>query len=981
MNWLARKLLLTTTIMMVFVPWSAAIGASPSLDPTWTELMRDDFSSALHPSWDFSGGLVRLGGAGVETLILGEGGAMHALAGSPDWQDYALQVRFRLTTTTEFGVAVRQGHTTYASSSKHVEPIMLNVHGDSQGLQISSNALCNLLTPCEQSKPVPGSGWYELVIVVEGGRVRLAVNDQLVFDQDLSSVSPPTHGNFSIDWVSGGDLEIDTVTVTGKKPESAWVRLSAPKGVGRVARVRPHPTNTQVIAVQGVHSGVWITRDGGSTWKLELTGLNNVDISGLHRNPLKPEVLLVGNGDARWYYSHDDGKTWHNTVTVGTKSAQIGAGPVAFSASATERVYMGVGGVGCILRSDDNGKSFQAISDSQTTCNGSISAIAVTVDQGVEQIWIGTTDKGLGRSVDGGKTWSFSAQISDQVTSFLSYEADGKRHLWVATQASLFHSINGTASELAQVTFEKAEMPGGRQVLRLADGTLVVASEGEFYVSKDEGKTFDGFAFQLVNGVSHLAVDNANTGSLLVGGEGIFRLNLTSNTLTDLGQDLASIGILSLATDPQAPSIVWAGTWGKGGLARSLDYGKTWSWVFPRDKSCTLGQCQEHEYSMGGYPLIRINPTNGCHILAAGPLPGIVVSRDRGQTWKNVTQANGLTSDTITDIEFHPKNPKLVYLTAGCLLKYFTSSDTCETDPQGLYRSDDGGDSFVRVGAPADHGQLTTVAVDPTHTDRLWVGTYDAGIWLSEDGGKSFVRVGKDTLGLDYVLDIAVDPQTPTRLYAIGNSYYYNSWKFIGKDPGDESTFPQYPEGFYVSEDGGKTWTATNHSGNGPEFIVLHPSKPGTVFVGSHSYGVWRTQDYGKNWLPFSEGMLYLQNNTRGGHNYTFAMSISNDGNVLYAGSCGRGVFRHGTPGTGLDQLPPCGTTTNGDVQGPDGDTPDVQTPGGDALGDTGKGASPGGGCQTAVAADAAEGSKAPFAALLLFLIVCGAVVRRRRSR
>ncbi|MHC4611128.1 MAG: hypothetical protein ACYS7M_12360 [Planctomycetota bacterium] len=58
--------------------------------------------------------------------------------------------------------------------------------------------------------------------------------------------------------------------------------------------------------------------------------------------------------------------------------------------------------------------------------------------------------------------------------------------------------------------------------------------------------------------------------------------------------------------------------------------------------------------------------------------------------------------------------------------------------------------------------------------------------------------------------------------------------------------------------------------------------------------------------------MLYLQE-TRGGHNYTFALAATPDGSTLYAGSCGRGVYRLGSQGPPLaDGLPTCRADTNG---------------------------------------------------------------------
>jgi photosystem II stability/assembly factor-like uncharacterized protein len=340
----------------------------------------------------------------------------------------------------------------------------------------------------------------------------------------------------------------------------------------------------------------------------------------------------------------------------------------------------------------------------------------------------------------------------------------------------------------------------------------------------------------------------------------------------------------------------------------SLDHGQTWSRVFRDDRACRLGECRRDELAGPGYYLLQVDPNNGCNIFAAGNGPGgpvFIASHDRGRTWNKLGAAEGIDSAYITDVAFFPGDPRIVYVAAGCAYRYFGFSETCAQDPQGLYRSDDGGRSFTRVGAPPGHAELTSVAVHPNDDQKLWVGTPDAGVWYSEDGGRHFTRVGAGSLPLDYIVDVAVDPRNPDVLYAGSSTVYQNHWLNKGQ-PWDEMTAPAYPQRLHKSTDGGRTWVALALPSVSLEQIVIDPQDPNRVYVGTHSPGVWFSADAGETWDLIGEGMLYFDE-TRSQHNYVFGLTLSPDGGTAYAGSCGRGVFRLGTPtDPPLEDLPAC---------------------------------------------------------------------------
>lgn len=164
----------------------------------------------------------------------------------------------------------------------------------------------------------------------------------------------------------------------------------------------------------------------------------------------------------------------------------------------------------------------------------------------------------------------------------------------------------------------------------------------------------------------------------------------------------------------------------------------------------------------------------------------------------------------------------------------------------GLYRTEDGGESWDRVDLPAE--EAWTAATD---SDWLYAGTYPAGIYRSDDGTtwaalEGFARYA------DRERWIAPHDPTSGRVMA------------IAVDPGDDDQLIVGIEvgGVHTSPDGGETWT--HHAGL-PDDVhhVLTPA-PGEYLVSTgmldtdHLYGeagLHRTQDAGETWTRLDSGL------------------------------------------------------------------------------------------------------------------------------
>ncbi|MCP3960309.1 MAG: hypothetical protein GY719_20900 [bacterium] len=209
---------------------------------------------------------------------------------------------------------------------------------------------------------------------------------------------------------------------------------------------------------------------------------------------------------------------------------------------------------------------------------------------------------------------------------------------------------------------------------------------------------------------------------------------------------------------------------------------------------------------------------------------GVFKSVDGGATWS--AASGGLTDRTILNLVIDPQNPTTLY--AGTAL------------PDGLFKSTDGGDTWSAASgglflpllagktSPPSPG-VVALAIDPQTPTTLYAGA-DAGVYKTTDGGDSWSRAG-DPLALDgfTVLKLAVDPQTPTNIYAV---------TFFG--------------GVYKSTDGGDTWNAANNGLTSLSISVLaiDPQTPTTLYAGTTDSGVFKSIDGGSTWSTASTGLL-----------------------------------------------------------------------------------------------------------------------------
>lgn len=136
-------------------------------------------------------------------------------------------------------------------------------------------------------------------------------------------------------------------------------------------------------------------------------------------------------------------------------------------------------------------------------------------------------------------------------------------------------------------------------------------------------------------------------------------------------------------------------------------------------------------------------------------------------------------------------------------------------------------------------GRVTSIAIDPTDRNTIYVGTAQGGVWRSIDRGDHWSAMSDNEASLA-IGALTIDPNDHNTVYAATGE---------GNFSGDS----YYGAGVLRSSNGGASWTrlgGATFTGMRIGRLAVTPGSPSRLFAATGS-GLYRSTNTGSTWTPF----------------------------------------------------------------------------------------------------------------------------------
>jgi len=316
------------------------------------------------------------------------------------------------------------------------------------------------------------------------------------------------------------------------------------------------------------------------------------------------------------------------------------------------------------------------------------------------------------------------------------------------------------------------------------------------------------------------------------------------------GSHLYGGDVHQILMKPGDPSTLYASANGLRGLFRSTNAGASW------------------QYTGGDLSLAGKLAVDAQHPdwLWAYASPGVVCSKDEGDTWTTVL-ATWPDGRPIANGQVYPSpsDPQALFVSSH----YDPIAGGPAGAAQGLIRSTNGGASWQIV-TSLEGASVEDVAFDPNDASQMVLVTQNAHVYHSNDAGSTWSQVASPPVSsIGFNETLAYNPYASGQVWIVSDSApdevfkstdaALSGWQDVTPATlgGASLTFTG-ADSVYVtwhhSTDGGAHWDGFGPV-TGVYTLIFDPTNAQVAYVGDRTYGVQKTTDGGLTWQIANQGL------------------------------------------------------------------------------------------------------------------------------
>ena len=653
---------------------------------------------------------------------------------------------------------------------------------------------------------------------------------------------------------------------------------------GRIHDIEVLPNDPATVFIASASGGIWKSTNKGTTWKPVFDDQAVSTFGDMAISLSNPDVIYAGSGEQQnrqstsWgngvYKSEDQGETWRS---IGLEKTYHIARVIIHPQNPNIVFVAALGNLWNsskergVYQTTNGGKNWKKVLyiDEMTGVvdlamdKSNPNILYAATYQRMRKAWGfngGGPGSGIYKTTDGGKTWNeLTGGLPPGDKGRIGLAASRTRPNIIyatiehADSSGFYRSSNGGRTWKRVNKLNPRPMYYSHIFVDPNNDDIVYMLATEFYRTKDAGKTF----YQMptrptydvgVHSDHHTLWINPNNSNhfFLAGDAGLHESwdgGIAYNRLNNIpiGQ------FYGIGADMEVPYNIY------GGMQDNH------SWMGPSATRHWLGILADDWKQVGFGDGMYQQPDPESSMLYNASQNGNIIRVDRKTG--NMQGLKPFPSDSKEKYRFD-------WVTPLAISKH--SSKKIFLGGNRLFISDNGGDSWERtedlssntnrdsltimgvLGADiklskndgtSSYGEIISISESPLWHRIIWIGTDDGNIQVSKDGGKKWEEVSRNITGV------------PT------SSYVSRVLSSIRNRGSAYVTFDRHREGdwrpyVYRTDDYGKTWVPLTRGlpSGSVNVIAEHPDNPDVLFLGTE-HAVYLSVNAGSDWTKFKSNL------------------------------------------------------------------------------------------------------------------------------